>query len=189
MNPGFTDSEVIRWKVYYNTFTNHGLLYYTTDGSNPGGSFGVATGTTQIVTAAYIDTFVDPQSQQLVDIVQATVPPQRPGTTVKYLVSGWKTIGTFTLPEYFADGGTCPTCAPTTNSASGTVFSYVVPVPAITGISPSSGPPGASVNITGTNFGATQATGNSTVTFNGTNAGTATAWTPTGITVNVPANA
>ena len=41
----------------------------------------------------------------------------------------------------------------------------VIPGPTITGLSPTSGPIGASITITGTSFGATQ--GTSTVTFNG----------------------
>ncbi len=124
LDPGAGQSEVIRWKVQYNTFTNQARLYYTTDGSTPGGTFGTGSGTTQVITASYVDTFVDPTTQQLVDIIQATIPAQPANTTVKYIVSAWKVIGALTLPEYFADGGTCPTCNPTTNSNSATVFSY-----------------------------------------------------------------
>jgi hypothetical protein len=62
----------------------------------------------------------------------------------------------------------------------------VVPVPSITNLSPSSGPMGQSVIITGSNFGATQ--GASTVTFNGILA-TVTAWGPGSITALVPSGA
>ena len=58
--------------------------------------------------------------------------------------------------------------------------------PNITSLSPTSGPVGTSVTITGTNFGATQ--GSSTVTFNGT-AATPTSWSATSIAVTVPAGA
>jgi hypothetical protein len=56
----------------------------------------------------------------------------------------------------------------------------------VTSLSPSSGPVGALVTITGTNFSATQ--GTSTVTFNGI-AVTATAWSPTSIVATVPSGA
>jgi hypothetical protein len=62
----------------------------------------------------------------------------------------------------------------------------VVPAPTITSLNPTSGGAGASVTITGTNFGATQ--GASTITFNGT-AGTPTTWGATSIVVPVPSGA
>jgi hypothetical protein len=61
-----------------------------------------------------------------------------------------------------------------------------VAVPSITNSSPSSGPAGTSVTITGTNFGASQ--GTSTVAFNGTT-GVATTWSSTSIVVPVPSSA
>ena len=65
-----------------------------------------------------------------------------------------------------------------------TAASGVGTAPSITSLSPTSGPVGAAVTITGTNFGATQ--GTSTVTFNGT-AGTPTSWSATSMVVPVPA--
>jgi len=62
----------------------------------------------------------------------------------------------------------------------------VLPTPAISGLSPTFGLVGASVTITGTNFGSTQ--GSSTVKFNGTTA-TPTNWSATSITAPVPAGA
>ncbi len=58
--------------------------------------------------------------------------------------------------------------------------------PSITGLSPTSGAVGASVTITGTNFGSTQ--GTSTVKFNGTTA-TTTSWSATSIVARVPTGA
>ena len=58
--------------------------------------------------------------------------------------------------------------------------------PSLTSLSPTSGPVGTSVTITGANFGATK--GTSTVTFNGTTA-TPTSWSATSIVVPVPAGA
>jgi IPT/TIG domain len=58
--------------------------------------------------------------------------------------------------------------------------------PSITSLSPTSGPVGTIVTITGANFGATQ--GTSTVTFNGTT-GTPNSWSASSITVPVPSGA
>jgi hypothetical protein len=61
-----------------------------------------------------------------------------------------------------------------------------VAVPSITSLSPTSGPVGTSVTITGANFGTTQ--GTSTVTFNGTTAAP-TSWSATSIVATVPTGA
>ena len=66
-------------------------------------------------------------------------------------------------------------------------FTVTVPAPSITGLDPASGRVGASVAISGENFGATRET--STVTFNGTPVATYTIWSDTSITAAVPANA
>lgn len=67
----------------------------------------------------------------------------------------------------------------------------VGPTPNISGLSPTSGPVGTSVVISGSGFGGTQATtsGPASVSFNGTDAGTADSWTDTSISVKVPAGA
>src|SRR5439155_24333240 len=70
--------------------------------------------------------------------------------------------------------------------ASNGVAFTVLATPSITSLAPTSGAVGASVTITGTNFGATQ--GTSTVTFNGT-ATTPTSWSPTSIAAPVPTGA
>lgn len=59
--------------------------------------------------------------------------------------------------------------------------------PSITSLSPTSGGAGATVTITGTNFGSSQ--GTSTVTFNGTTATTVTSWNATTIKAVVPTGA
>ncbi len=64
-------------------------------------------------------------------------------------------------------------------------FAFAV-IPIIAGLTPTSGPAGASVSIAGTGFGAAQ--GASTVTFNGITA-TPTSWSATNITAPVPAGA
>lgn len=62
----------------------------------------------------------------------------------------------------------------------------VAPAPNISTLSPTSGPVGTSVTISGTNFGVSQ--GLSTVTFNGT-ASTPTSWSNASIVVPVPSGA
>ncbi len=61
------------------------------------------------------------------------------------------------------------------------------PPPSITGLSPTSAGVGTPVTIVGTYFWSSQ--GSNTVTFNGTNAGTADGWSDGSITVKVPAGA
>src|SRR5207244_9241237 len=68
--------------------------------------------------------------------------------------------------------------------ASNGVLFTVVPAPSITSLSPTSGPGGASVTISGSNFGASQGS----VTFNGTQANI-TGWSATSIAVSVPSAA
>ena len=63
---------------------------------------------------------------------------------------------------------------------------FTLPNPIISGLAPSSGPVGTTVQINGIGFGASQ--GTSTVQFNGINA-TATAWGDSSITATVPLTA
>ena len=70
-------------------------------------------------------------------------------------------------------------------ASSGTNFT-VLPTPSITSLSPTSGTVGASVTITGTNFGATQ--GGGSLRFDGTPA-TPTSWSATSIATTVPSGA
>jgi RHS repeat-associated protein len=76
--------------------------------------------------------------------------------------------------------------SPSSFYAIGSAVSSSSSVPSISSLSPNSGPVGAEIAITGTNFGEDQSTG--TVTFNGTLA-TPTSWSPTSIIVSVPAGA
>jgi hypothetical protein len=71
-------------------------------------------------------------------------------------------------------------------ASNGVSFTVTAPAPSITSLNPIIGLVGASVTITGVNFGATQ--GTSTVKFNGTTA-TATSWGAASVVVLVPAGA
>jgi hypothetical protein len=126
------ESYTLRFKVEFQFFTNQLRVYYTTDGSNPSGSFGTPFGTTQVAVASYSCTYSDQtQSCQTVDIGTAAIPPQPAGTTVKYIVSAWHSGGG---PEVFGNSGTCSGCFSCTDSTTGcaTAVQYnVLAAPAI----------------------------------------------------------
>jgi hypothetical protein len=82
-------------------------------------------------------------------------------------------------------GATSGNVVVTVNGVASNGVSFTVR-PAITSLSPASGPVGTSVTITGTSFGSSQ--GTSTVAFNGT-AATPTSWSDTQIVVPVPSAA
>jgi IPT/TIG domain/Beta xylosidase C-terminal Concanavalin A-like domain len=96
--------------------------------------------------------------------------------------SSWSASSiTVTVPTSATTGSVLVTVGTAvSNSVTFTVF----PAPSITSLSPTSGPVGTNVTITGTNFGSTTGT----VTFNGT-AATPTNWSATSITVPVPTGA
>ena len=71
-------------------------------------------------------------------------------------------------------------------ASNGDGFTVIAAAPTISNLSPSSGPVGTAVTVTGTNFGSTQ--GSSTVTFNGTVA-TPTSWSASSIVAPVPTGA
>lgn len=97
------------------------------------------------------------------------------GTQITATVPTGATTGPVTVTDNGPDGGTAACPSNFTVTAQQT--------PTISGFSPTSGPVGASVVITGTNF-----TGATAVRFNGTNA-TFTVNSPTQITATVPTGA
>ena len=125
------ETYTARFKVEYQFGTNQVRFYYTTDGSNPSGSFGTPFGTTQVATASYTWVYSDQtQGCQIVDIATGAIPPQPAGTTVKYIIGAWHSGGG---PEVFANSGLCTGCFSCTDATTGcaTVFQYnVVAAPA-----------------------------------------------------------
>lgn len=121
LHPTAAQSYALRFKVEYQFFTDTLRVYYTTDGSTPAGAFGTPSGTTAVVPGSYVCTFGSP----VVDVAQATIPPQPPGTVVKYIVSAWHSGGG---AEIFANGpgAPCSCGTPTSTSAQATVFQYIV---------------------------------------------------------------
>jgi Concanavalin A-like lectin/glucanases superfamily/IPT/TIG domain len=98
-------------------------------------------------------------------------------------VTSWSSTSIVALVP---DGATSGNVTVRISGATSNGASFTVNGPVISTLSPTQGPVGASVVITGTGFGTSQ--GSSTVKFNGT-AATASAWNTTSITVAVPAGA
>ena len=72
-------------------------------------------------------------------------------------------------------------------ASAGVSFTVTASVPTITSLNPDTGAVGTSVEITGTNFGASR--GTSTVSFNGTAVAAYTSWSDSSIEVEAPAGA
>ncbi len=82
-NPTSAQSVDVWVKVGYQLQINQGYIYYTTDGSNPEGSFGVGQGTTQAVGAFYVN---HDSAQTNIDWWKGTIPGQTNMTQVRYKV-------------------------------------------------------------------------------------------------------
>ena len=103
---------------------------------------------------------------------------------ISALVTSWSATSiTATVPSGATTGNVVVTVGGVQSNGVGFT---VTPPASITSLSQNSGPVGASVTITGANFGATQ--GTSTVTFNGISA-LVTSWSATSITATVPSGA
>jgi len=72
-------------KVGYQFNINSGHIYYTTDGSNPEGSFARGRGTTQVLNLGFDHTEVQPDGT--VDWWKGTLPAQASGVVVKYKIA------------------------------------------------------------------------------------------------------
>jgi Putative metal-binding motif len=142
VTPNSSQSMDLAWKIEYQNQWNLSQIYYTTDGSTPSGSFGVPSGTTQVVNGAYNCGVGGSPSPE---VVTGTIPAQPAGTTVKYIISAWNTNGG---GELFANSGNCNSCGAISNSSGATVFSYTVN-PVITASAGANGSisPSGSVNI------------------------------------------
>ena len=117
LSPNASQPVNLRWKVEYQNYTTQTRIYYTTDGSAPSGAFGVASGTTAVISGTYTGPFGSP----VVDVCTAQIPAQPAGTVVKYIISAWHASGG---SEIFANSGEF--ISPFTTSAQATVFTYTV---------------------------------------------------------------
>src|SRR6266567_1804858 len=111
-------------------------------------------------------------------------------STVKFNGTTATTVGPWSATSITATvptGATTGNIVVTVSNKASNGWSYtVLPTPTLTSLSVNSGAVGATVVLTGTNFGSSPGTG--TVKFNGTTA-TANPWTATSITVTVPSGA
>ena len=120
------EAYTLRFKIEFQFYTTRRKLYYTTDGTAPQGSFGVPSGTTKVIDAAFIKTYGDQTQGCLnVDVAGASIPAQPAGTTVRYIVSAYHEGGG---EEVFANSGgpSCVSCPHAYTSADATVFQYDV---------------------------------------------------------------
>jgi len=84
VSPGSGQSVAIWVKVGYQFQINTGYIYYTTDGSNPEGSFGVGQGATQVIPVFFAN---HDSMQNNIDWWTGTIPAQPNGTNVLYKVA------------------------------------------------------------------------------------------------------
>ena len=94
-NPGSGNSVDIWVKSGYQFQVDTCYIYYTTDGSNPEGAFGVGKGTTQVVEAFWVAHDI---SDGTIDWWKGTIPGAVANTQVRYKVAlfkgGYSPIGT-----------------------------------------------------------------------------------------------
>ena len=105
--PRESDTVTLYMQVCCQFTYDHVAVYYTTDSSDPGGSFGTPTGSTQVATNTSGGvTFLTNQTTggNTYDWWSFTVPSAAMtyGTTIKYKLSAWKA---FAGSEVFANGG------------------------------------------------------------------------------------
>jgi hypothetical protein len=81
LNPGSGQSVDIWVKVGYQFQINTCFIYYTTDGSNPEGAFGVGEGTTQVAQGNWVN---HDSVQSNIDWWMGTIPGQAGNTPVRY---------------------------------------------------------------------------------------------------------
>ena len=84
LSPASGQSADIYVKAGYQFQVNAGNIYYTTDGSNPEGAFGVGQRTTQVAPANWIN---HDSAQTNIDWWKGTIPAQAGGTQVRYKVA------------------------------------------------------------------------------------------------------
>ncbi len=83
-SPGAGQSADVWVKVGYQFQINTCFIYYTTDGSNPEGSFGTGKGTTQVIQAFFAN---HDSGQTNIDWWKGTIPGQNNGVEVRYKVA------------------------------------------------------------------------------------------------------
>jgi GH15 family glucan-1,4-alpha-glucosidase len=124
--PAASQAADVWVRIGYSFFYTNVAIYYTTDGSIPSGTKGVAAGTTQVITPTFIRN--EPNSPNNIDWWRGVIPGRPNGTLVKYKVGAWHNGGG---AEIFANNSGCSdnTCNDPSNYQ--TVFHYRVGQPAL----------------------------------------------------------
>ena len=86
LNPAAGQATDIYVKIGYQFQINTCFIYYTTDGSNPEGAFGIGKGTTQVVQALFV---AADSAVGSIDWWKGTIPAQPDGTPVRYKFSAF----------------------------------------------------------------------------------------------------
>ena len=84
LSPASGQSADIYVKVGYQFQINTCFIYYTTDGSNPEGAFGIGKGTTQVVQGGWVN---HDSADSTIDWWKGTIPAQPSGTQIRYKVA------------------------------------------------------------------------------------------------------
>jgi len=100
LNPAAGQSADIYVKVGYQFQINTCYIYYTTDGSNPEGAFGIGKGTTQVVQGHFLD---HDSAVNNIDWWKGTIPAQPDTTQVRYKVALFNS-GSATIPDSESTG-------------------------------------------------------------------------------------
>ena len=108
-------------RIGYSFWWTDAVAYYTTDGTEPAGSFGTPSGTTSVVTASWVRN--EPHTPDNIDWCMATLPGFAAGTTVKYKLSSWHNGGG---AEVFANNYGCADGTCDDPGAPQAVFEYTV---------------------------------------------------------------
>ncbi|MBN2446306.1 MAG: hypothetical protein JXO22_06260 [Phycisphaerae bacterium] len=117
--PGATESVAVWVQIGYSFYWTDVVVYYTTDGSTPQGSFGTPSGTTSVATGGWSHN--EPASPTNIDWCVATLPGFAAGTTVKYKISTWHSGGG---NEVFANNAGCSDGTCDDPAAPQAVFEY-----------------------------------------------------------------
>jgi hypothetical protein len=133
-----------------------------------------------------------PAAGTYTSVVTVTISSATSGASIRYTTDGstpTETAGTlYSGPITVSATTTINAIAYASGMADSSIstatYTLNISPPSISSLSPTSGPVGTAVTITGANFGPSQS--GSTVTFNGTSAGAGSSWSNSSITVAVP---
>ena len=107
--------------IGYSFYWTDVVIYYTTDGSEPQGSYGTPSGTTSVATASWVRN--EPHSPDNIDWCKGQIPGASAGTTIKYKLGSWHSGGGM---EVFANNYGCADGTCDDPGAPATTWQYTV---------------------------------------------------------------